>query len=358
MIVSASRRTDIPAFFGDWFVNRIKEGFVMYRNPMRPSQIFAISLAPDDVDAFVFWTKNPAPFIDSIKYLDDYVYYFQFTLNPYDKSFEPGLPEKDVLIETFANLSSMIGKDAVIWRYDPVIITDKMDISYHRENFERLAEKLSAYTKKCVVSYVDFYGKAVPALNKIGAKDLSHDEILEVLYDLSKIAKKYNLEVESCAEEADVSQIGIKKAHCIDGELIKLLRMKKGLETSKEFLKDKNQREACGCVQSIDIGIFNTCRHFCIYCYANHHKGHILNNLKAYDVNSPALCSRVDWENDEVRIRLEKSSFKVEKEDLFSEDSFEKPQELCFWQDQDAEDERKKKLLSKLKKAAMAAKRA
>lgn len=351
MIISASRRTDIPAFFGEWFVKRIQEGFVMYKNPMRPSQVFAVSLEPEDVDAFVFWTKNPAPFIDKLDYLNDYVYYFQFTLNPYDRSLEPQLPPKNKLVNTFAELSSKVGKDCVIWRYDPVILTDKFTISYHEENFEKLAEKLCNYTTKCIVSYVDFYGKAEPALRKIGAKMLSHSEILEVLSRLTKIAQKYGLELESCAEEADVESIGIKRAHCVDGELIRLLRQKKGLETASVFLKDKNQRAACGCVQSVDIGFFNTCQHFCIYCYANHHKGHILNNIKAYDVNSPVLCSSVDWENDEIRIRIADKSFKVEKEEILSENDEKSLSVPWFWGEEDTAEAKRKRILSKLKRA-------
>jgi len=314
VIISVSRRTDIPAFYGDWFINRTKEGFAMYRNPMRLTQVFAVSLHPKDVDAIVFWTKNPKNFLDKLKYLEEYTYYFQFTITPYGKDIEPGIPSKDEVIETFIELSNMIGKKRVIWRYDPIIITDKMDLEYHKEKFEELCEKLSPYTQKCIISYVDFYSKAVDELNRINAKDLAAEELYNLFGAIGSIGKKYNLSVETCAEDVPVEELGLKKAHCVDGELIKELRKEKGFHDNKEYKKDNNQRKACGCVQSIDLGIFNTCKHFCTYCYANFSRNSILKNAKRYDVNSPLLCSRFDLEKDEIRIREKDGSIKLDKE--------------------------------------------
>lgn len=322
MIISASRRTDIPAFFGDWFINRIKEGFAMYRNPMRPTQVFAVSLHPKDVDAIVFWTKNPKNFLDKIKYLDEYTYYFQFTITPYDQDLEPGIPNKDEVIDTFIKLSDMIGKKRVIWRYDPIIITDKMPLSYHKEKFEDLCEKLSPYTQKCIISYVDFYKKAEDDLNKINAKRLELDDLYNIFGAIGSIGKRYNLSVETCAEDLPVEELeelGLKRAHCIDGNLIKELKREKDTSYTKEFAKDKNQREACGCVQSIDLGIFNTCKHFCVYCYANFSRNSIIKNNQKYDVNSPLLCSQLDLEKDEIRIRERDGSKKLEISHILEE---------------------------------------
>ncbi|WPX08766.1 DUF1848 domain-containing protein [Anaerocellum danielii] len=314
MIISASRRTDIPAFFGDWFINRIKEGFTMYRNPMRPTQVFAVSLLPEDVDAIVFWTKNPKNFLNKLRYLDGYTYYFLFTVTPYGKDIEPGIPSKDEVIQTFIELSNIIGKKRVIWRYDPIIVNDKMPLSSHKEKFEELCEKLSPYTQKCIISYVEFYSKLADKLNKINAKGLSAEELYNVFSEISKIGKKYNLSVETCAQKLPVEELGLKKAQCVDGDLINELKREKGFGNDIKYKKDKNQRKECGCVQSVDIGMFNTCRHFCIYCYANHGKDSIIKNAQKYDVNSPLLCSCLDIEKDEIRIKGKESSWKLDKE--------------------------------------------
>ncbi|WP_307720913.1 DUF1848 domain-containing protein [Caldicellulosiruptor changbaiensis] len=324
VIISASRRTDIPAFYGDWFINRIKEGFAMYRNPMRLTQVFAVSLHPKDVDAIVFWTKNPKNFLDKLKYLEEYTYYFQFTITPYGKDIEPGIPSKDEVIETFIELSNMIGKKRVIWRYDPIIITDKMDLEYHKEKFEELCEKLSPYTQKCIISYVDFYSKAVDELNRINAKDLAAEELYNLFGAMGSIGKKYNLSVETCAEDLPVEQLGLKKAHCVDGELILQLKREKDPYWTASFKKDKNQRQVCGCVQSIDLGIFNTCKHFCTYCYANFSRNSILKNAEKYDVNSPLLCSRLDLEKDEIRIREKDGSIKLDREAILKAEANQK----------------------------------
>lgn len=320
LIISASRRTDIPAFFGDWFINRIKEGFAMYRNPMKPTQVFAVSLLPEDVDAIVFWTKNPKNFLDKLKYVEEYTYYFQFTITPYGKDIEPNIPPKDEIIQTFIELSNLIGKKRVIWRYDPIIISDKMPLAYHKEEFEKLCEKLSLYTQKCIISYVDFYSKAEENLSKIKARKLGDEELLNLFEKLASIAKKYNLSIETCAEDIEAYQLGIKKAHCVDGELINELRKEKGFYDEREYKKDSNQRKACGCVQSVDIGIFNTCKHFCTYCYANFSKNSILKNLQKYDVNSPLLCSFVDPKKDEIRIKEKNGSRKLNLNDILGKE--------------------------------------
>lgn len=294
----------------------------MYRNPMKPTQVFAVSLLPEDVDAIVFWTKNPRKFLGKLKYLEDYVYYFQFTITPYDKDIEPNIPPKDEVIQTFIELSSMIGKKRVIWRYDPIIVTDRMNIKYHKEKFESLCEKLSPYTQKCIISYVDFYSKAAEELNRINAKDLSAEELCNLFAAIGSIGKKYNLSVETCAEDLPVEEIGLKRAHCVDGDLVNELRKEKGFcDDSKNYKKDNNQRKACGCVQSVDLGIFNTCKHFCTYCYANFSRSSIIRNAQKYDVSSPLLCSFLDIEKDEIRIKREEGSQKVEIEAILAQKS-------------------------------------
>lgn len=161
MILSASRRTDIPAFYADWFLNRLREGYVLVRNPMNYHQVSKVRLAPENVDCIVFWTKNPSHFIEKLPEIDNlgYRYYFQFTLNPYGKSIEENLPDKNALVETFKRLSDQCGPEKVIWRYDPIFVGDDYPVDYHAEQFARLANRLEGYTEKCIFSFLDPYAK-------------------------------------------------------------------------------------------------------------------------------------------------------------------------------------------------------
>ena len=162
MILSVSRRTDIPAFYADWFFNRIKEGFIYVRNPMNIHQVSRISLSPSIIDCIVFWSKNPKPMLDRLDELKNYMYYFQFTINPYDIKLEEYVPTKSGIIDTFKELSNKIGPERVIWRYDPIILTDTLTMEYHVKYFEELAKRLNGFTQTCVISFVDLYKKTEP----------------------------------------------------------------------------------------------------------------------------------------------------------------------------------------------------
>lgn len=297
LIISASRRTDIPAFYSEWFFNRIREGHLMVRNPMNVHQVSKINLSPEVVDCIVFWTKNPAPMLSRLPELNKYKYYFQFTLNSYDKSIEPDVPEKKYLISAFKELSDMIGKEKVIWRYDPIILTDKFNIDYHIKWFEVLAEKLSGYTEKCVISFVDLYKKTERNLKGINLLNLNNEAMNEIAYNLSVIASKYNIMIESCSEEIDLDKYNIKHGKCIDDELISKITGKRIISK-----KDPNQRQVCGCIKSIDIGAYNTCRHNCLYCYANFNKDMVLKNTRQHDPGSALLCGELTYD-DKVSIR-------------------------------------------------------
>jgi len=261
MIISASRRTDIPAFFSDWFYDRIKAGYVMVRNPFNGQQIRRISLSPPDVDCFVFWTKNPGPMMAGLDEIKVYPYYFLFTLNGYEKSIEKSLPPKSTLIDTFAQLADKLGKDRVIWRYDPVLLTPYCDINYHINNFADFARRLSGYTEKCIFSFFEPYAKAMRRLKPYGVMLPSDQEKEYIAGCLAQIARDYGIVLQSCA--ANYQEIGIAPARCIDPELICSISGK-----TPESKKDKYQRKSCGCVSSVDIGVYNTCQHECVYCYA------------------------------------------------------------------------------------------
>jgi Domain of unknown function (DUF1848). len=264
MIISCSRRTDIPAFYSDWFFNRIREGFVLVRNPMNSKQVRNVSLAPQDVDCIVFWTKDPAPLLDRLHLLKAYNYYFQFTLTPYDKDIEPNLPPKTEIINTFMKLSDKIGKKRIIWRYDPILLSQRGDIEYHIEHFEWLAKRLSSHTEKCIISFIDMYRHLQGNIADLAIRSPEESEMRVLAEKIAAIANANNIKVETCAEKVELADLGIQHGKCIDDGLISELT-----GTKLNIAKDKYQRELCGCVVSVDIGEYNTCRHRCRYCYAN-----------------------------------------------------------------------------------------
>lgn len=288
MVLSVSRRTDIPAFYGDWFINRLKEGFVYVRNPMNIHQVSKIPLTPEKVECIVFWTKNPSEkFIKDLKILDElgYRYYFQFSINSYDKKIEVNIPKKTILMERFKQLSNQIGKEKVIWRYDPIFFNEHYDFEYHKKWFEYIAAKLENHTEKCIISFLDYYSKIRSRLIFNGIPEVQEQQMHEFAFYLSAIGNKYDIKVESCCEEIDLSSVGIEHGHCINAELINRI-----CQLQYDFKKDKSQRQACGCIESIDIGSYNTCRNGCIYCYANWKE--TVNTV--YDPNSPILCSTIN----------------------------------------------------------------
>lgn len=298
MIISASRRTDIPAFFGDWFINRVKEGFFYNVNPMNPKQVKAVSLKPRDVDAIVFWTKNPRPFMKYLRFLDElgYKYYFQFTLNDYPRLFEPHVPSVQQRINAFKELSLLLGKKRVIWRYDPIIISSITPERYHLEKISYLAENLKGYTERLVISFVDYYSKVEKRLELLKKRydiqfaDMVQGEfsnLLDFAAEISKIGKKNELQVFTCAENLALEGIGIRRGSCVDAGLINSL-----FHCRVAVKKDPNQRPECLCAPSVDMGVYNTCRFQCAYCYANYSAKSIANNLSRHDVYSPVLVDK------------------------------------------------------------------
>ncbi|MDR0662485.1 MAG: DUF1848 domain-containing protein [Spirochaetaceae bacterium] len=262
-IISVSRRTDVPAYFSDWFFNRLSEGYVEVVNPFNPRQIRHISLLPDDVEGFVFWTKDPAPMLDRLRLLDDYRYYFLFTLNPYGNDIEANLPPKQTLINTFQTLSNAAGRDRVIWRYDPLLLSDTIDTGFHMKNFEKMTEQLSAYTRKVIFSFVDHYKKTKSTMEALSIRSPQTEEKLILAENFSRIAQGAGLALESCAEDIDLSPYSIARASCIDATLLGRLGGKQ-----IAYSKDKWQREFCRCSSSVDIGAYRSCRTGCVYCYA------------------------------------------------------------------------------------------
>ena len=280
MIISASRRTDIPAFYSKWLMNRLKEGYVMVPNPYN-NKISRVDLSLGEVDCIVFWTKNPLPMIDLLPELINmgYKFYFLFSLLPYGKDVEENLPSKNELVNTFIDLSQMIGKEKVIWRYDPILISDVYTINWHLEQFEDMCKKLSGYTNRCIISFIDVYSHI-----KKNFREMNTNEADFLAKNFSKIAKKFNILLYTCAEKMDLDKYGISHSSCIDKNIIE-----EAIGKKISVKKNPAQRKYCECLSSVDIGVYNTCVYGCKYCYATSKKVIALNNYKNHDPKSSVL---------------------------------------------------------------------
>lgn len=302
MILSVSRRTDIPNYYSDWFLNRIKEGCLYVRNPMNAHQVSRTMLTPELVDCIVFWTKNPEPMLDRLDELAPYPFYFQFTLTGYGRDIECNVPHKrERMIPIFQELSRRIGRERVIWRYDPILFTRRYTPEYHLKAFGQIAEALRGYTAKCVISFVDSYAKNQKSMAALHTYTLPERELAAFAGELARMAGDCGMKVGSCAEQIDLSACGIVHNCCIDRELIEQIT---GYELQAG--KDRNQRKECGCIESIEVGTYDTCRNGCLYCYANNGRERIERTCSLYDPCSPILCGQITAE-DKVTERKVKS---------------------------------------------------
>ncbi len=294
MIISASRRTDIPAYYGDWFMERIRAGWFRSVNPFNPRQVKEHSLAVEDVDAIVFWSKNPGPFLPRLDELDGrgYGYYFQLTLNDYARMFEPGLPPLDKKIEMFEALGGLIGPKRVLWRYDPIVVSSATPLSYHIEKISDLAGRLRGLTSRLTISFMDFYKKVTRRLNSPGDLqdveffDVEHEDerLAEFARAVQKAALDNGMKIFTCAEKRDLAPYGIPRGACVDGELISEL-----FNPAGSFTRDKYQRKECLCSASVDVGAYDTCPAGCVYCYANANRKTVARNFKKRQSRAPSL---------------------------------------------------------------------
>jgi hypothetical protein len=283
LIISISRRSDIPRFKFDWFLERMKEGFVDVANPFNAAQVRRVSLKPEDAEFLVFWTRDPKALLNAPDVLETYSFYIMTTLTGYPKILEPNVPPQDDVINTMKALSTRYGKSKVIWRYDPILLTSITDTAFHIRNFQELAGRLSSALERVIISIYDEYSGAKRRLNDLEKEGhlalLPHydkdghllPEIKELVFHLAKIAKDAGIEMQSCAEEGlsetDGQSAIIKTGACIDGELIrKIMGERKTLPELDG--RDKNQRPNCHCVPSVDIGSYGSCPAACVYCYA------------------------------------------------------------------------------------------
>ena len=282
MIINTGQRTDIPAFYSEWFANRLREGFVCVRNPYCPAQISRYRLDPSVVDCIGFCTKDPAPMFRYRDLLRDYGQYWFVTITPYGRDIEPNVKDKHRVLEDFRRLSDTVGVNAVGWRYDPVFISDKYTAEYHLRAFGRMAAELEGYTKTAVISFIDLYPKV--RRNFPEAREVTAEERLSLGRSFVEIAAAHGMTLKPCAEGDELAPYG---ADC--GGCMRISDYERAIGKRLNAPKRKGARAACACWLACDIGAYNTCRHLCRYCYANAEPAAVLANSRLHDPRSPFL---------------------------------------------------------------------
>ena len=282
MIINTGQRTDIPAFYAEWFANRLKEGFVCVRNPYNPNQVSRYRLDPSLVDVIGFCTKNPAPMFPYMYLLEDYGQYWFVTITSYGRDIEPNVPDKHRLLEDFKKLSAMVGINSIGWRYDPILISERYSIDYHIRAFEQISSALDGYTHTAVISFIDLYPKVKRNFPEVQA--VASEQRLTLGKELIKIASNHGMTVKPCAEGDELAIYG---ADC--GGCMLISDYEKAIGKRLKAPKKKGARAECACYLACDIGAYNTCRHLCKYCYANAEPSKVLAQSRLHDPGSPFL---------------------------------------------------------------------
>ena len=293
MILFASGRTDIPAFYSNWFINRVKAGFVDVRNPFNHNLVSRINFS--DVDLIMFCSKNPLPMIDKLKMLKVPIL-FHVTITPYSKDVEPNIPDKRLIIEGVKKLSLVLGIDNVVLRYDPIFLSDKYNVDYHIRAFDKLCKNLNGYVNKIIVSFMDEYKNVRSNKNILKYRAFTREDYKKIGEAFSKSAMDNGMSVQTCFEENDLTQYGFVKGECLSHELAYIL-------TGKMFKSSNVRKEKkCECVQMVDIGDYNSCMHMCKYCYANYDEKAVSSNFKMHDDNSSLLIGSIQ-SDDVIKVR-------------------------------------------------------
>ena len=284
MIIQTGMRTDIPAFYSEWLMNRIQEGFVMVRNPYNPVQVTKYSLSPEVVDLIAFCTKNPAPMLPHMDRLKPYGQYWFVTITPYGKDIEPNVPDAETVMESFKRLSDIVGVDSVGWRYDPILVDAAHTAEWHLARFENMAATLSGYTRTCVISFIDLYKKV--QRNFPEARAVCRKDRIAIGKALIEIAARYGMTIRPCAEGEDLAAYGADCSGCMTVATFENA-LHNRLVIPKRRLNQRNG--ACACVLGVDIGAYDTCGHLCKYCYANTDAALVKKNMRNHNPNSPFL---------------------------------------------------------------------
>lgn len=284
MILNTGQRTDIPAFYSEWFMNRVREGFVMVRNPYNQSAVTRFEIRPDIVDMIGFCTKNPIPMLPYVAELNErgYAQYWQVTITAYGRDIEPGVPDKREIVAAFQKLSALAGKERIAWRYDPIFLDSKYTADYHCRAFERLACDLSGWTDYCVISFIDLYPKV--RRNFPEAREMTEQEKTALGKDLIAIAAANKITIRTCGEGDFLSAYGAECGGCMTPAIYE-----KALGQPLNFPRFTPSRSECACYLSCDIGTYSSCRHYCRYCYANSDWRAVKRNAARHDPRSPFL---------------------------------------------------------------------
>ena len=287
MIINTGQRTDIPAFYADWFVNRLKAGFVLVRNPYNPRSVTRYRLSPEVVDLIGFCTKNPAPMLPHMDLLRPYGQFWYVTITPYGKEIEPGVPDKREVLESFRRLSDTVGPDRMGWRYDPVFISGDYPAERHIKAFEYMAQTLSGYTRTAVISFVDLYEKTKRNFPEV--RPVTAEQRLQLGKAFVEIAGQYGMTVRPCGEGDELAPFGADCSGCMT-----VAMYEQALGRRLKVPKTAPARKECACYLGGDIGAYNTCGHLCRYCYANYDAATVRKNLAAHDPESPLLIGRLE----------------------------------------------------------------
>lgn len=288
MIISASRRTDIPAFYASWLMHRLRAGWCLVPNPVHPSQVSEVSLKPEAVDVLVFWTRNALPLLPHLQELEErgYRFYFLYTLMDNPAALDPGCPPWRDALRTFQALADRVGSKRVIWRYDPVVLTTLTDPGFHMAAFARIAAGLCGHTERCVISMLHPYRKTEKRFAEKGIERKAFGEaaVGELMRFMAGEARSRGMEIQSCASEADLEVYGVRRGKCVDDAYLAEVF---GIDAGHS--KDPSQRKACGCIRSKDIGMYDTCLCGCLYCYATGSLHRARENYRRHDPAAPCL---------------------------------------------------------------------
>ena len=289
MILMVSGRCDIVAFYTKWFINRYREGYVDVRNPFNPKLVSRINF--NDVDLIMFCTKNPIPIIPYLKEINKPIL-FHVTLTSYNKDIEPNVPDKKKVIEAIKEISKIIGIDNIYIRYDPILINNKYTVDYHIKAFDKLCKLLNGYTKHIIISFIDIYKNVVNNSKYLNLSDITEEDYKKIGLSFSKIAKENNMTVQTCFEDNTLEEYGFIKEDCLSATLAyKLIGKIFDIQTARKEKK-------CHCVKMVDIGVYNSCKHLCKYCYANFDELKIDDNIIKHNPHSSLLIGEL--KNDDI----------------------------------------------------------
>lgn len=301
MILNTGARTDTVQYFSDWLLKRFEEGYVYVRNPLFLNKVTRYELTPDKIDVVLFCSKNYKPILSRLHEITNrFNTYFYYTITAYGKDVEPGVPSIDESIETLIELSKLVGKKRIAWRYDPILLTDKYTIELHAKTFEYMAKRLAPYIDRCIFSFVELYKKLKYNMPEI--IPFTKEDKIRIAEILGGIAKKYGIRIQTCGTDESYEDLGIKKSGCAT---LSILSLANGIELKD--LKHKGMRKGCGCIESRDIGAYDTCLNGCKYCYANQNPQKAIDNFKNHNPNSPLLLGEI--KEDDILLQGSQISF-------------------------------------------------